>query len=224
MSTSKVSLACLTTIAALAAPATAGAQIDPGVNYDSGSPAGKEYAIPLVEGRSEGAGTEDQQAGANVPFGVGIDPPAGGDGVKADGGANGGGSQGAGADAPQGGQPGETLGRAERSHRGGGDAPRHRRADLPPRARSAAARRPRSPFCFGIAGKSAGPEELLDASRDGVAALTSARTPRAGADPRRTAGAFRRSRTRSCRRPACRRSRPCRAPAHRRSRPPGCRD
>ncbi len=108
MSTSKVSLACLTTIAALAAPATAGAQIDPGVNYDSGSPAGKEYAIPLVEGRSEGAGTEDQQAGANVPFGVGIDPPAGGDGVNADGGANGGGSQGAGADAPQGGQPGET--------------------------------------------------------------------------------------------------------------------
>lgn len=55
-------------------PAGATAQIDPGVNYDPGSPAGKEYAIPLVEGRSEGAGTTDQQEGANIPFGVGITP------------------------------------------------------------------------------------------------------------------------------------------------------
>ena len=58
----------------LAAPASAAA-LDPGVNYDPGSPAGKEYVIPLVGGRSDGAGTTDQQRGANVPFGVGIRPP-----------------------------------------------------------------------------------------------------------------------------------------------------
>jgi len=60
--------------AVLAATGSASAQIDPGVNYDPGSPAGKEYAIPLVEGRSDGAGTTDWQEGANIPFGVGIEP------------------------------------------------------------------------------------------------------------------------------------------------------
>jgi len=63
--------------------------IDPGVNYDPGSPAGKEYAIPLVEGRSEGAGTTNQRAGANIPFGVGITPPGSG-GAGGGGGKNGG--------------------------------------------------------------------------------------------------------------------------------------
>jgi hypothetical protein len=74
----------------LAAPASAAA-IDPGVNYDPGSPAGKEYAIPLVEGRSEGAGTANQRAGANIPFGVGITPPgSGGSGKSGPGGGGGG--------------------------------------------------------------------------------------------------------------------------------------
>ena len=73
---------CATAAAALAIPSAASAQIDPGVNYDPGSPAGKEYAIPLVEGRSEGAGTTDQQEGANIPFGVGIEPPGGGPGKR----------------------------------------------------------------------------------------------------------------------------------------------
>jgi hypothetical protein len=48
---SKVSLlggCCIAAALALPAPAAA---IDPGVNYDPGSPAGKEYAIPFVEGR-----------------------------------------------------------------------------------------------------------------------------------------------------------------------------
>ena len=62
-------------IVALVLPLPASAQIDPGVNYDSGSPAGKEYAIPIALGRAEGAGTEDQQAAANTPFGVGITQP-----------------------------------------------------------------------------------------------------------------------------------------------------
>ena len=73
----KVSLLCACAGAALALPGAAHAQIEPGVNYDPGSPAGKEYAIPLVEGRSDAAGTTDQQEGANIPFGVGIGPPGG---------------------------------------------------------------------------------------------------------------------------------------------------
>jgi hypothetical protein len=77
MPNAKVSLLCACAGAALALPGAASAQIEPGVNYDPGSPAGKEYAIPLVEGRSDGAGTTDQQEGANIPFGVGIGPPGG---------------------------------------------------------------------------------------------------------------------------------------------------
>jgi hypothetical protein len=75
----RLAAALLGTGLSLALPASALA-IDPGVNYDPGSPAGKEYAIPLVEGRSEGAGTTNQRAGANIPFGVGITPPGGGGG------------------------------------------------------------------------------------------------------------------------------------------------
>jgi len=71
-------VALLTVIAGglLALPGAAAAQIDPGVNYDPGSPAGKEYAIPLVEGRSDAAGTTNQRNGANIPFGIGIKPAA----------------------------------------------------------------------------------------------------------------------------------------------------
>jgi hypothetical protein len=75
---------------ALGVPAPAAAQIDPGINYDPGSPAGKEYAIPLVEGRSEGAGTTNQRAGGNIPFGVGIGPPGSGGGSGDGDGATGG--------------------------------------------------------------------------------------------------------------------------------------
>ena len=74
MPTRKVALALLTTTAVLASGTAASAQIDPGVHYDPGSPAGKEYAIPLVEGRAEGAGTTDQRAAANTPFGEGVGP------------------------------------------------------------------------------------------------------------------------------------------------------
>jgi hypothetical protein len=79
MPSPKVSLLGAWAAAALAFPASAAA-IDPGVNYDPGSPAGKEYAIPLVEGRSDAAGTADPHKGANIPFGVGIKPPGGGGG------------------------------------------------------------------------------------------------------------------------------------------------
>ena len=94
-----------------ALPPTASAQIDPGVNYDPGSPAGKEYAIPLVEGRSDGAGTTNQRKGANIPFGLGIAPP--GEklgGAKAGGSGTGGknGSAGSGRSELPGARPGES--------------------------------------------------------------------------------------------------------------------
>jgi hypothetical protein len=71
-----VPLACV-----LALPLSAHAAIDPGVNYDPGSPAGKEYAIPLVQGRAIGAGTDNQRAAAGIAFGAGIKPPSGGAGT-----------------------------------------------------------------------------------------------------------------------------------------------
>jgi hypothetical protein len=74
-----VSVACIVVCSSLSAPGAAFAQ-DPGVHFDSGSPAGKEYAIPLAEGRAEGAGTTNQRAAATTPFGVGVTPPGGGGG------------------------------------------------------------------------------------------------------------------------------------------------
>ena len=107
-------VALLTAIAGgmLALPGAASAQIDPGVNYDPGSPAGKEYAIPFVEGRSDAAGTTNQRSGGNIPFGVGIKPPGGNGGGK--GGPDGrgaGGTAGSGREARgqvQGARPGES--------------------------------------------------------------------------------------------------------------------
>jgi hypothetical protein len=97
----KVSVACVAVCGALGLPSAAVAQ-DPGVHFDSGSPAGKEYAIPLAEGRAEGAGTTNQRAAANTPFGVGITPPGGGGGP--DGGPAGSGATGG--DGPRGGSGG----------------------------------------------------------------------------------------------------------------------
>jgi hypothetical protein len=65
--------------AALVSPAVVQAA-DPGVTFDPGKPAGKEYALPIVAGRADGAGTENQRAAANTPFGVGIRPPGSGGG------------------------------------------------------------------------------------------------------------------------------------------------
>jgi hypothetical protein len=78
----KVALVAAIAAATLALPGPASAQIDPGVVYDPGSPAGKEYAIPFVEGRSDAAGTSNPREGANIPFGVGIKPPGGKGGGK----------------------------------------------------------------------------------------------------------------------------------------------
>jgi hypothetical protein len=105
----KVALLTLIAGGMLALPGTASAQIDPGVNYDPGSPAGKEYAIPLVEGRSDAAGTTNQRNGANIPFGIGI-KPAGSNGSGKQGGRKGKGAEGrkGSADRPAGARRGES--------------------------------------------------------------------------------------------------------------------
>jgi hypothetical protein len=123
----KVSVACLAACAVLGFPGAASAQ-DPGVHFDSGSPAGKEYAIPLAEGRAEGAGTTNQRAAASTPFGVGITPPGGGGGAGGDGGAKGSGSAG-GDEARGGGGVAKGLG-AER--RGAGEGADGRGSKPPP--------------------------------------------------------------------------------------------
>src|SRR3954454_16622583 len=77
--TARLSWVAVAVSVGLAAPSSAAA-LEPEVNYDPGSLSGKEYVIPLVGGRSDGAGTTDQQRGGAVAFGIGIGPPGGGSG------------------------------------------------------------------------------------------------------------------------------------------------
>ena len=65
-------LSCL----AVSVPALA---LEPGVHADPGSPAAKQYALPLNQARQTGAGpTGHEGSSANVPFGAGIKPPGAG--------------------------------------------------------------------------------------------------------------------------------------------------
>jgi hypothetical protein len=109
---SKVSVACIAVCGTLGLPGAALAQ-DPGVHFDPGSPAGKEYAIPLAEGRAEGAGTTNQRGAANTPFGVGITPPGGGGGSGGGGPAGSGTAGGDGARGESGGAKDSGAGRRE---------------------------------------------------------------------------------------------------------------
>jgi hypothetical protein len=80
------------TAVALALPlsAHAAAQPEPGVTFDPSTPAGKEYAIPLAQGRADGAGSADNSGSASkTPFGIGIKPPGGGGGGTGGGGGHG---------------------------------------------------------------------------------------------------------------------------------------
>ncbi len=53
--------------------------LEPGVHADPGSPAAKQYALPLNQARQTGAGpTGHEGSSANVPFGTGIKPPGAG--------------------------------------------------------------------------------------------------------------------------------------------------
>jgi hypothetical protein len=99
---------------AVAAPISAQAAApEPGVTFDPNTPAGKEYAIPIVQGRADGTGTGsgNQKGAANTPFGIGIKPPGGGGH-----GGGGGGGRGAGHGHGSGGTnvPGPTGGTGSR--------------------------------------------------------------------------------------------------------------
>jgi hypothetical protein len=64
-----------TSCSAVIADVAAG--LEPGVHVDPGSPAAKEYALPLSQGRQAGAGSTSS-SGAETPFGAGIKPPGSG--------------------------------------------------------------------------------------------------------------------------------------------------
>jgi hypothetical protein len=71
-----------------AAPAPA---LEPGVHVDPGSPAGKEYSLPLGQARQTGGSGSSTGNEGNTLFGAGIKPPKGGTGGgKAAGGTGGG--------------------------------------------------------------------------------------------------------------------------------------
>jgi hypothetical protein len=61
------------------ASATAG--LEPGVHVDPGSPAAKEYALPLNQARRTGAAPGSSETAAGALFGAGIKPPGGGSGA-----------------------------------------------------------------------------------------------------------------------------------------------
>ncbi|HLB21607.1 MAG TPA: hypothetical protein VK605_05820 [Solirubrobacteraceae bacterium] len=113
---------CLTT------PQVASA-LEPGVHVDPGSPAAKEYALPLNQARRTGAQSTGSSS-SETPFGAGIKPPDSG-------GSNGGGAthgSGAARGAPRSGQGTGAAGAqlppavqravdAQRSSGGGGSLP-----------------------------------------------------------------------------------------------------
>src|SRR6476661_5547680 len=69
-------LVLLATTGATVAPQAA-AGLEPGVHIDPGSPAAKEYALPLNQARQTGAGSTSGGS-SETPFGAGIKPPGSG--------------------------------------------------------------------------------------------------------------------------------------------------
>ena len=85
-----MALAALASACLAASPGSAGA-LEPGVHVDPGSPAAKEYALPLNQARQTGqpsanaagsSGSEPSSGEASL-FGAGIKPPRGGSGSGA---------------------------------------------------------------------------------------------------------------------------------------------
>jgi hypothetical protein len=105
------------------AGAQAAGGADPGVTFDPGSPSGKEYAIPLVQGRTDGSGTNNTRAAANTPFGAGITPPGGGKGGGGKGGSSGRGGHGTGSKFTPAGPTGANTSPALRSRIGAAEDP-----------------------------------------------------------------------------------------------------
>jgi hypothetical protein len=86
-------LAALAYACLAASPGSAGA-LEPGVHADPGSPAAKEYALPLnqarqtgqASGKAAGSSGSGSSSGEAALFGAGIKPPRGGSGSGAKGG------------------------------------------------------------------------------------------------------------------------------------------
>ena len=77
-----LALSCLT----VSAQAATG--LEPGVHADPGSPAAKEYALPINQARQTGAAPGQASSGSAALFGAGIKPP--GSGGSGQGGSRGG--------------------------------------------------------------------------------------------------------------------------------------
>jgi hypothetical protein len=60
----------------LAASAQAATALEPGVHVDPGSPAAKEYALPLNQARQTGSETGSKANSESTLFGAGIKPPS----------------------------------------------------------------------------------------------------------------------------------------------------
>jgi hypothetical protein len=60
--------------------ASASGGLEPGVHVDPGSPAAKQYALPLNQARRTGAAPGSSETAAGALFGAGINPPGGGSG------------------------------------------------------------------------------------------------------------------------------------------------
>jgi hypothetical protein len=73
-------LAALVVLAACSASAVAQAAtgLEPGVHVSPGSPAAKEYALPLNQARRTGAPASHEASGEAALFGAGIKPPGSG--------------------------------------------------------------------------------------------------------------------------------------------------
>jgi hypothetical protein len=82
MAVTRVSMAVAAVVLATCGPTIApqaAAALEPGVHVDPGSPAAKEYALPLSQARRTGAGSTPT-ASSETPFGAGIKPPGSGGG------------------------------------------------------------------------------------------------------------------------------------------------
>jgi hypothetical protein len=77
------------------ASAHAASGLEPGVHVDPGSPAAKEYALPLDQARQTGSESTSQPRSEGGLFGAGIKPP--GSGGTPTGGSGGGSARGSGA-------------------------------------------------------------------------------------------------------------------------------
>jgi hypothetical protein len=82
------------TLCCFLATAQAAGALEPGVHVDPGSPAAKEYALPLDQARQTGSESSSQPSSEGGLFGAGIKPP--GSGGSSRGGTGGSGGSGAG--------------------------------------------------------------------------------------------------------------------------------